>query len=66
MAIRIQQADFDLTTEIANLRQGDFAAASLYLARASVPQNRTPTALIDPPMDEDEFAALRASAPGRA
>ena len=29
MAIRIQQADFDLTTEIANLRQGDLQVGAI-------------------------------------
>jgi tetratricopeptide (TPR) repeat protein len=43
-------------------RQGDFTGASAYLARAAVPQQRASAALIDPPMAEDEFAALRSSA----
>jgi tetratricopeptide (TPR) repeat protein len=43
-------------------RQGDVAGASAYLARAALPQGRTATALIDPPLDDDAFAAIRASA----
>ena len=43
-------------------KQGDFVAASPYLVRAAVPQSRTAAALIDPKMDEDGFAALRAGA----
>jgi tetratricopeptide (TPR) repeat protein len=43
-------------------RQGDFTTAATYLARAAVPQQRAETALIDPPMADDEFAALRLSA----
>ncbi|MDB5672705.1 MAG: tetratricopeptide repeat protein, partial [Alphaproteobacteria bacterium] len=43
-------------------RQGDVATAATYLARAAAPQKRSATALIHPPLDDDAFAALRASA----
>jgi tetratricopeptide (TPR) repeat protein len=43
-------------------KQGDVRTASLYLARAAAPQRRSATALLAPPLDDRQLAALRRSA----
>lgn len=43
-------------------RQGDLRTASLYLARAAAPQRRSATALLAPPLDDRQLAALRRNA----